>query len=182
MADLATHDVYHYGLVQLISRVRPTLCMEPITIRLKVKFMNKLAIFALLCILSACSTTMQSKLWIPDWKETAPLIKPRAGAAVVAVNDTLFLIGGVMELNAGPDPALFELIDKAKAKKAAKNGPVVITDRGRPSHVLLTVEQYQEITGARRNILDLLAMPGAADIDFDPPRLADNMVLPTDLS
>lgn len=72
--------------------------------------------------------------------------------------------------------------DVGKAKKAAKNGPVVITDRGRPSHVLLTVEQYQEITGARRNILDLLAMPGAADIDFYPPRLADNMVLPTDLS
>jgi hypothetical protein len=55
--------------------------------------MNKIAIFVLLCALSACST--QSKIWVPDWKETAPLTTPRAGAAVVAVDDTLFLIGGV---------------------------------------------------------------------------------------
>jgi len=55
--------------------------------------MNKLAILAMLCFLSACSTP--NKLWIPDWKETAPLTIPRAGAAVVAVDDTLFLIGGV---------------------------------------------------------------------------------------
>lgn len=56
--------------------------------------MNRLAIIALLCVLSACST-MQSKLWIPDWKETSSLTIARAGAAVVAIDDTLFLIGGV---------------------------------------------------------------------------------------
>lgn len=55
--------------------------------------MVKLAALVLLCTLSACST--QNKLWVPDWKETAPLTNARAGAAVVAVNDTLFLIGGV---------------------------------------------------------------------------------------
>lgn len=59
--------------------------------------MNRLAIFALLCALSACSTqsSTQNKLWIPDWKETSSLTIARAGAAVVAVNDTLILIGGV---------------------------------------------------------------------------------------
>ncbi len=59
--------------------------------------MNRLATFALLCALSACSTqsNQQSKLWIPDWKETSSLTIARAGAAVVAVNDTLILIGGV---------------------------------------------------------------------------------------
>ena len=55
--------------------------------------MHKLAIFALLCTLTACST--QNKLWVPDWKETSPISIPRAGAALVAVNDTLYLIGGV---------------------------------------------------------------------------------------
>jgi hypothetical protein len=55
--------------------------------------MNKLAILALMCTLSACGT--QNRLWIPDWKETSPLTIPRAGAAVVAIDDTLFLIGGV---------------------------------------------------------------------------------------
>jgi hypothetical protein len=61
--------------------------------------------------------------------------------------------------------------DTGRAKKAAKQGPVFITDRGRASHVLLTIEDYQKLAGAQGNIVDLLAMPGAADIDFAPPRL-----------
>lgn len=60
--------------------------------------------------------------------------------------------------------------DTSKAKKAAKHGPVFITDRGRPAHVLLTIEQYQELVGPPTNIIDLLAMPGAEAIDFEPPR------------
>lgn len=55
--------------------------------------MNKIFVFALLCILSACDT--QKKIWVPDWKEASSLAIPRAGAAIVAVDDTLFLIGGV---------------------------------------------------------------------------------------
>jgi len=55
--------------------------------------MNRIAVLALICTLSACST--QNKLWIPDWKETSPLAGPRAGTALVAADDTLFLIGGV---------------------------------------------------------------------------------------
>ena len=62
--------------------------------------------------------------------------------------------------------------DTGKAKRAAKRGPVFITDRGRPSHVLLTVENYQKITGGGKSIADLLAMPAAAGIEFDPPRLS----------
>lgn len=61
--------------------------------------------------------------------------------------------------------------DVTRAKKAARNGPVFITDRGRVAHVLLTIEAYQKLTGQRRNIADALAMPGVADIDFDPPRV-----------
>lgn len=62
--------------------------------------------------------------------------------------------------------------DSNRAKKAARQGPVFITDRGRPAHVLLSIEEYQRLTGDRRKIADLLAMPGAEDITFDPPRAA----------
>jgi len=61
--------------------------------------------------------------------------------------------------------------DTSRAKRAAKQGPVFITDRGRPSHVLLTVEEYQRLTKGQKSIVDLLAMPDAADIDFEPPRV-----------
>ncbi len=47
----------------------------------------------------------------------------------------------------------------SEAKKAARNGPVFITDRGRPAHVLLTIEEYQKMTGELASIIDMLAMP-----------------------
>jgi len=61
--------------------------------------------------------------------------------------------------------------DVSKAKKAAINGPVFITDRGKPAHVLLTFEDYQRLARQRRNIADALAMPGMADVEFEPPRV-----------
>lgn len=60
--------------------------------------------------------------------------------------------------------------DLSKAKKAAEDGPVFITDRGRPAHVLLTIREYQKITNQGQSLADLLAMPNADDVDFDPPR------------
>lgn len=71
--------------------------------------------------------------------------------------------------------------DTSRAKKASANGPVFITDRGRPAHVLLTMEEYQRLSGEHRSILDALSMPGLADIDFDPPRL-DLSIRPPDFS
>ena len=61
--------------------------------------------------------------------------------------------------------------DVSKVKRASLHGPVFITDRGRPSHVLLSIEDYQKLTKTKENILDLLAMPEVADIDFDVPKL-----------
>lgn len=61
--------------------------------------------------------------------------------------------------------------DTAGAKKAAARGPVIITDRGRPAHVLLTYERYQELAGFDDGIVELLSMPEAADIEFEAPRL-----------
>ena len=61
--------------------------------------------------------------------------------------------------------------DVSSAKKAAQNGPVIITDRGKPSHVLMTYGEFERLTGKRRNLVDALSMPGLSDIDFDPPRV-----------
>jgi prevent-host-death family protein len=70
--------------------------------------------------------------------------------------------------------------DTSKAKKAAQAGPVFITDRGRPAHVLMTIEQYQVLIGPAANIVDLLAMPDAVEGDFKAPR-ADGLYRPADL-
>ena len=71
--------------------------------------------------------------------------------------------------------------DASKAKKAAKEGPVFITDRGRPAHVLLTFGEYKKITGGRTKIADLLAMPGIEDVELAIPPLRD-LAQPADLS
>jgi len=72
--------------------------------------------------------------------------------------------------------------DTSRAKRAAKRGPVFITDRGRPSHVLLTVEEYLKLTDGRDSIVDLLAMPEAAEVEFEPPRIKGNLHREPDLS
>ena len=71
--------------------------------------------------------------------------------------------------------------DTSRAKKAALKGPVFITDRGRPAHVLLSIEEYQRLTGRNMTLAEALAQPGAEDIEFDPPRVKD-VVRPVDLS
>lgn len=71
--------------------------------------------------------------------------------------------------------------DASGAKRAANNGPVFITDRGRPAHVLLSIEEYQRLVGGEGSIVDLLAMPGVEDIEFDAPR-AQGLSQPADLS
>jgi prevent-host-death family protein len=72
--------------------------------------------------------------------------------------------------------------DAGRAKKAARKGPVFITDRGRPAHVLLTIEEYRKIAGKQESIAELLAMPDATEIDFDPPRLRGELHRPLDFA
>ena len=69
--------------------------------------------------------------------------------------------------------------DTSSAKRAASSGPVFITDRGKPAHVLLTFEQYQRITSGHRIIVDMLGMYG--ELDFEPPKLGA-LSQPVDLS
>ena len=39
--------------------------------------------------------------------------------------------------------------DIGRAKRAAQHGPVFITDRGKPAHVLLSIDEYLRLTNAR---------------------------------
>lgn len=57
-----------------------------------------------------------------------------------------------------------------RAKRAARDGAVIITDRGKPAHVLLSYEHYQKLSGTRRTLAEALAMPrGGEDIELDLP-------------
>lgn len=69
--------------------------------------------------------------------------------------------------------------DTSGAKQAAALGPVIITDRGRPSFVLLSFEEYRRLTAGQVGIIELLAMPDAESLDFTPPR-ADGLARPAD--
>lgn len=62
----------------------------------------------------------------------------------------------------------------SEAKKAADQGPVFITDRGRPAYVLLSIEDYRALTAPRQSIAALLAMPGdLADVELPIPARRD---------
>lgn len=62
----------------------------------------------------------------------------------------------------------------SRAKKAARTGPVIITERGRPAHVLLTYEDYQQLAGSQGSIIERLGLPpGVEDAELEVPRLRD---------
>ena len=55
--------------------------------------------------------------------------------------------------------------DVSLAKRAAQVEPVVITDRGQPTHVLMSIGEYRRLSGEGESILELLAMPEVVVID-----------------
>nr|WP_282434885.1 type II toxin-antitoxin system Phd/YefM family antitoxin [Nocardia panacis] len=60
--------------------------------------------------------------------------------------------------------------DSGRAKSAAADGPVVITDRGRPAYVLLTYSDYEKLVGGTVTMIDLLALPeGVEDVELELP-------------
>ena len=86
--------------------------------------------------------------------------------------------------------------DTAGAKRAAEDGPVYVTNRGRPSHVLLSIAEYERLVAAGAaaagdpaggsasrppTLLDLLGSdPAAADVDLPLDRF-DDVPAPVDL-
>jgi prevent-host-death family protein len=72
--------------------------------------------------------------------------------------------------------------DRSRATKAAQKGPVFVTNRGRLSLVLLSVDEYHKLSSKGKDIVELLRMPDdTPKFDFDPPRLG-NIAREIDLS
>jgi prevent-host-death family protein len=59
--------------------------------------------------------------------------------------------------------------DLGRAKRAANDGPVIITDRGRPAHVLLSYDEYRRLSRSGRTLDDMLSTPEAGDIELPLP-------------
>lgn len=66
------------------------------------------------------------------------------------------------------------------AKRAAEAEPVIITDRGRPSLVLMSIEHYRRLSGERGSIVEMLAM--VEDVEFEPARLRSGELRVPDLT
>jgi len=57
--------------------------------------------------------------------------------------------------------------DVSHAKREARTEPVLITDRGQPTHVLMSIADFRRFTGESESILEILAMPEAAELDAE---------------
>ncbi|MEN3747068.1 type II toxin-antitoxin system Phd/YefM family antitoxin [Sphingomonas sp. HF-S3] len=55
--------------------------------------------------------------------------------------------------------------DVSQAKRLARMEPVFVTDRGRPTHVLMSIETFRQLTSKNESIVDLLAAPDSIDLD-----------------
>jgi prevent-host-death family protein len=61
--------------------------------------------------------------------------------------------------------------EPGRIKRAAAEGPVVITERGKPIMAVLPYGAYERLTGTPPGtILDALSMEGVGEIEIDFPR------------
>jgi prevent-host-death family protein len=72
--------------------------------------------------------------------------------------------------------------DTSRAKKAAEKGPVIITDRGKPAHVLLSIEEYRKLASKQKTLGQMLAMerPDRIDSHFEFPKLGNELPRPAE--
>ena len=70
--------------------------------------------------------------------------------------------------------------DVSAAKRAAMEGPVFITDRGRPAFALLTIEDYYRLNQPTdASLLTLMdSIDGGENLDFEPPRVNVQLASP----
>jgi prevent-host-death family protein len=68
-----------------------------------------------------------------------------------------------------------------RAKRAAMSGLVVIAHRGRPTHVLLSIDEYRRLTGDKLSLGAALAEDEPTDFDFESPQI-DLKIEPPDRS
>jgi prevent-host-death family protein len=69
--------------------------------------------------------------------------------------------------------------DTARAKRAARSGVVFVTDRGKPSHVLMSIEEYERLKQKQpgqkspQSLTEALAdNRPEADFDWEPPKMS----------
>ena len=63
--------------------------------------------------------------------------------------------------------------DVSAVKRVAARGPVIITDHGRPSHVLLTFADYQRLTDTGTSLGQAFVLD--EETDFEPVRPRDSL-------
>jgi len=61
--------------------------------------------------------------------------------------------------------------DVSQAKRVARREPVFVTDRGKPTHVLMSIDAFRQMSGQVETMVDLLALPGLGE--GDPELRAD---------
>lgn len=93
----------------------------------------KTLLIGLILLLYSCS--QESLVWIQGWKETTSLTLPRAGAAVVAANGFIYMIGGI------DGKRFVKTTEYAKIQKDGslgpwKPGPTLNEDRGHAEAVI----------------------------------------------
>lgn len=69
--------------------------------------------------------------------------------------------------------------DLGRAKRESLQAPVIVTDRGKPKHVLLNYEQYQQLASKQdkpKTLFDWFASADSevADIDLPIPQRTTN--------
>ena len=60
--------------------------------------------------------------------------------------------------------------DVSAAKRMARMEPVYVTDRGRPTHVLVSIDAFRRLSGQVESIVDLLSEPEGVDAETDAAR------------
>lgn len=60
--------------------------------------------------------------------------------------------------------------DVSAAKRFARAEPVFITDRGKPTHVLMSIASFRALAGERESIVDALAAAEPFDLGLDADR------------
>jgi prevent-host-death family protein len=66
--------------------------------------------------------------------------------------------------------------DVSAAKRAAAHEPVIITERGTPSYVLLSIDEFRRLTGQERGIVEWLSIDD--DIEFETEPLDLKLTVP----
>lgn len=68
--------------------------------------------------------------------------------------------------------------DVSAAKREAGHGPVVITDRGEPAFVLLSIEEYRRLGEDGADLVERLSMVDDVDVDVDAEPIRVGLRIP----